>query len=104
MPSNSYKQLHLAGIEKIAADMPLNARRSLIQQASTGSVLLFRGHGMIYCGERNERQLILHSVYRLKEGFINQTVIGFLEQKRENGHSLLESVEGIWDIWRLMKN
>lgn len=104
MPSNSYKQLHLAGIEKIAADMPLNARRSLIQQASTGSVLLFRGHGMIYCGERNERQLILHSVYRLKEGFINQTIVGFLEQKRENGHSLLESVEGIWDIWRLMKN
>ncbi len=99
MPHNSYKQLLLPHVELLPADLSPKKRRERIARAHIGSVLLFKGHGMLYIGEKNGKLTILHSVYRLKEGLINQTTVGTLEQIRENGKSLLESIEGIWDIW-----
>lgn len=99
MPHNSYKQLLMPDVESLPIDLSLAKRRDKIASANIGSVLLFKGHGMIYTGEKNEKLTILHSVYRLKEGLINQTTLGTLEQKRENDESLLGSIEGIWDIW-----
>lgn len=99
MPNNSYKQLLLPYVELLSVDLPSEKRRERIAAAHIGSVLLFKGHGMLYTGEKNGNLAILHSVYRLQEGLINQTIIGTLEQRRENGKKLLDSIEGIWDIW-----
>lgn len=101
LPTNSHKQLFLPRIKKIALDTSEERRRELINEASVGSILLFQGHGMIYLGESGGKEEILHSVYRLQEGKVNKTVIGDLSQIRENGQSLLNSLEGVWDIWHL---
>lgn len=99
MPSNSYKQLCLPDIDRLSADLSTKERKDKIIAANIGSVLLFKGHGMLYTGERNGKLTILHSVYRLKRGLINKTTMGTLEEIRENGQSLLDSIEGILDIW-----
>ena len=62
---------------------------------------------MLWMGRKGERLEILHGVHKLakiskeerKEWVIDRICIGDLREYRCNGKTLLESVEGYWDIF-----
>ena len=107
LASNSAKMLKMAKVDYWEKNWNHEERLNKLSEINIGSILLFKGHAMLYLGKRGDRESILHSVYRLGQSVngrfcsydINKTTIGDLSQYRENGKSLLESIEGSLDLF-----
>ena len=107
LASNSYKMLLMSGVEPWEENWGTQRRLAKLGEINCGSILLFKGHGMLYLGRRGDKESILHSVYRLGQdvggkflGYnINKTTVGDLSQRRECAKSLLASIEGSLDLF-----
>jgi len=103
LPRNSKDMLEMPGVIRVEGGIG----EKELEKLTLGSVLIFCGHGMLWLGRKGQRLEILHSVHKLakisdegkKEYALDCVCIGDLREYRCNGKTLLESVEGYWDIF-----
>lgn len=106
LPRNSWMQQTMPGLSSDISSLSDVERENYMEKMSTGDLLGFRGHIMIYLGKANDKHYIINmlSSYvpeEVTEDFensvvsVSQVMVNSLNVRRKNGNTWLQELKGV---------